>query len=351
MRILITGNMGYVGPVVVRHLRRRFPGAELVGYDAGFFAHCLTTPGPVPETALDAQHFGDVRDLPAALLQGTDAVVHLAAISNDPMGNRYARATDEINRAASVRLAKLAAEAGAGAFVFASSCSVYGFAEGGPRSEADPVNPLTAYARSKIETEQGLQALSNGRMVVTCLRFATACGMSDRLRLDLVLNDFVAGAVASSAVTVLSDGTPWRPLIDVADMARAIEWAIGREAGQGGQVLTVNAGSSRWNLQVRDLAEAVARALPGTSVSIAADAPPDRRSYAVDFGLFERLAPDHQPQVTLDGSIARLRDGLQAMGFADPDFRNGGHMRLKVLGALEAAGALGPDLRPCASPP
>lgn len=350
MRIVVTGNMGYVGPVVVRHLRRRFPEAELVGFDAGFFAHCLTTPGPLPETVLDAQHFGDIRDLPAALLQGAAAVVHLAAVSNDPMGNRYARATDAINRAASIRLAQLASEAGVGAFVFASSCSVYGFAEGGPRSEADPVNPLTAYARSKIETEQGLQALSNGRMVVTCLRFATACGMSDRLRLDLVLNDFVAGAVAAAAVNVLSDGTPWRPLIDVADMARAIEWAIGRDPAQGGQVLTVNAGSSRWNLQVRDLAEAVARALPGTSVSINADAPPDRRSYAVDFGLFERLAPDHQPQATLEDSIARLRDGLQAMGFSDPDFRNGGQMRLKVLGALEAAGALDADLRRCASP-
>lgn len=352
MRILVTGNMGYVGPVLVRHLRGRFPDAELVGYDAGLFAHCLTTGGVLPETLLDVQHFGDIRDLPAALLEGVDAVVHLAAISNDPMGDRYAGATDEINRGASVRLAKLAAEAGVGAFVFASSCSVYGFAEGGARAEGDAVNPLTAYARSKVGTEEGLQSLANGRMVVTCLRFATACGMSDRLRLDLVLNDFVAGAVTSGAVTVLSDGTPWRPLIDVADMARAIEWAIGRTGEQGGQVLTVNAGSGRWNLQVRDLAEAVAAAIPGTRISINTEAPPDKRSYAVDFGLFERLAPGHQPQVMLGvgESIARLRDGLRAMRFSDGGFREGGHIRLRVLDGLEASGAIGADLRRCVSP-
>lgn len=345
MRVLITGNMGYVGPVLVRHLRARFPGAVLVGYDAGYFAHCLTTPGPLPEALLDAQRFGDVRELPAGLLEGVDAVVHLAAVSNDPMGDRYVEATDAINRGASVRLATLAAEAGVGAFVFASSCSVYGFAEGGARTEADPVNPLTAYARSKVGTERALQALGNGRMAVTCLRFATACGMSDRLRLDLVLNDFVAGAVTGGAVSVLSDGTPWRPLIDVGDMARAIEWAIGRRVEEGGAVLVVNAGSSRWNLQVRELAAAVAGAIPGTRVSINADALPDRRSYAVDFGLFERLAPEHQPVASLEGSIGRVRDGLQAMGFADAGFREGRHIRLKVLGGLEASGQLDAALR------
>ena len=334
MRILITGNMGYVGPVVVRHLRARFPGAELIGFDAGFFAHCLTTPGPLPERLLDAQHFGDVREFPASLLEGADAVVHLAAISNDPMGKQFEALTDEVNRGASLRLAHLASEAGVRAFVFASSCSVYGLAEGAPRTEQDELAPLTAYARSKIATEQGLRALENGPMLITCLRFATACGMSDRLRLDLVLNDFAACAIASKAISILSDGTPWRPLIDVSDMARAIEWAISREAGQGGRYLAVNAGSDEWNYQVRDLAAAVAEARPGTTVSVNPDAPPDKRSYRVDFAKFRTLAPEHQPRMTLARSVERLVAGLEAIGFNDPDFRQSDRIRLHVLASL-----------------
>ena len=206
MRVIITGNMGYVGSVLVRHLRNRFPEAELIGYDSGFFGHCLTTPDPIPEKHLSQQIFGDVRELPGDLLRGADVVVHLAAISNDPMGKQFEEATDSINRAASVRLATIAAEAGVHNFVFASSCGVYGFAEGGARKEGDAVNPLTAYARSKIETEQALAKLADGPMVVTCMRFATACGMSDRLRLDLVLNDFAACAMTAGEITVLSDG-------------------------------------------------------------------------------------------------------------------------------------------------
>ncbi len=195
MRILITGNMGYLGPVIVRHLRTSLPQAELLGFDAGFFAASLTAPEDLPETVLDAQYFGDTRDFPPALLRGVDAVVHLAAISNDPMGNRFEAPTADINARASLRLAALARDAGVRAFVFASSCSVYGFAaDGPPRRESDPLSPLTAYARSKIATEQGLHAQDPGQMTISCLRFATACGMSPRLRLDLVLNDFVACA-------------------------------------------------------------------------------------------------------------------------------------------------------------
>jgi nucleoside-diphosphate-sugar epimerase len=174
--------------------------------------------------------------------------------------------------------------------------------------------------------------------------------MSDRLRLDLVLNDFVACAVALGEITVLSDGTPWRPLIDVRDMARAIEWAITRPAQAGGGLLVVNAGSSEWNYQVKDLAAAVAQAVPGTKVSINTAAQPDKRSYKVDFGLYQRLAPQHQPQVSLSQSIAALREGLTAMGFANRDFRNSQYMRLKVLEAHIAAGRLLPSLRWQASP-
>ena len=344
MNILITGNMGYVGPAVARRLRLERPDAVLHGYDSGFFAHCLTGAAAIPERWVDHQHFGDIRDIGPELLDGVDAVVHLAAVSNDPMGNRFAEVTDDVNHQASVRLARLCRQAGVGSFVFASSCSVYGVAAGPPRREDDELNPMTPYARSKIATERDLQSLAGDAFTVTCLRFATACGMSDRLRLDLVLNDFVAGAMASGEITVLSDGTPWRPLIDVADMALAIDWALQRDRASEAFV-ALNVGSNDRNYQVRQLAEAVAKAIPGTAVSINTAAPADSRSYRVDFSLYGRMAPDHQPQVTLARSIEQLRTGLEAMGFADPDFRNSPLVRLRVLQTHMDEGRLAPDLR------
>jgi nucleoside-diphosphate-sugar epimerase len=345
MRILITGNMGYVGPVLTKFFRDRLQDAELIGFDTAYFGHSLTGAGLLPEALLDRQVFGDIREFPAELLDGVDAVVHLSAISNDPMGNKFEAVTREINRDATVRLARLAVERRVKSFVFASSCSMYGYAESGARKESDPTNPLTAYARSKIGSEKALGELDRKGMLVTSLRFATACGMSDRLRLDLVLNDFVACAITSGEITVLSDGTPWRPLIDVEDMARAILWAIGRKRENGGEFLAVNAGRDESNYQVRDLAEAVARHVPGTTVSINTSAPPDKRSYRVDFALFRSLAPDFVPQVMLDESITRLSEGLLGMGFADKDFRSSPYMRLKTLERHMAAERLGTDLR------
>jgi nucleoside-diphosphate-sugar epimerase len=317
----------------------------LIGFDSGFFAHSLTGASLLPETLLDRQIFGDIREFPPALLDRVDAVVHLCAVSNDPMGNKFEAVTADINLKASVRLAQLAARGGVKNFVFASSCSMYGHADGGARKESDPTNPLTAYARSKIGSEKAFAELDLNGMTVTSLRFATACGMSDRLRLDLVLNDFVACAISAGEITVLSDGTPWRPLIDVEDMARAIFWAIGRDRENGGKFLAVNAGSDDSNYQVRQLAGAVARQVPGTKVSINTDAPPDKRSYKVDFSLFRSLAPAHVPRISLDQSITRLREGLTRMGFADKDFRNSPYMRLKTLERHMAAGRLGADLR------
>ena len=344
MRVLITGNMGYVGPVLVRHLRQTHPGIELIGYDSGFFSGSLTDHGQLPETLLDAQHFGDVRSLPARLFDGVDAVVHLAAISNDPMGNRFEAVTDAINHQASVAVATAARDAGVKTYVFASSCSVYGAAAGGPRRETDALNPLTAYARSKIATEQSLRQMELGGMRAVCLRFATACGWSPRLRLDLVLNDFVACALSAGEITVLSDGTPWRPLIDVADMARAIDWAI-TAADHAPHYVAVNVGSKERNYQVRQLAEAVAAAVPGTQVSINLNAPADTRSYQVDFSLWQQLAPDHQPQVSLAQSIGQLHEGLAAIGFSDRNFRQSPLIRLQVLDRLIKDGRLNDQLQ------
>ncbi|WP_027527904.1 NAD(P)-dependent oxidoreductase [Bradyrhizobium sp. Ec3.3] len=345
MRVLITGNMGYVGSVLTRFLKSKDPGIEIMGYDSGFFGHCLTGAESIPEACLTRQYIGDVRELTPAILDEADAVVHLAAVSNDPMGKEFEDVTTSINREASVRIAKIAASHGVGNFVFASSCSVYGAAVGWPRGETDTTNPLTPYARSKIGTEDDLRQIDLSGMVFTSLRFATACGMSDRLRLDLVLNDLVACAVSSGEINVLSDGSPWRPLIDVEDMARAIYWAIRRRAEDGGTWLAVNAGRDESNYKISDLAEAVQRQVSNAKVSINADAPSDKRSYKVDFSLFKSLAPDFIPRVSLDQSIARLLKGLERMKFVDRKFRNSPYLRLNTLRRHIDAGRLNRDLR------
>jgi len=344
MKILITGNMGYVGPAVNYQFRVSRPDAVLLGFDMGYFGNCVTTPGALPECLLDVQYFGDMRSFPADILEGVDAVIHLAGISNDPMGNKFEKVTLDINHQASIELAKKAKTRGVKAFVFASSCSMYGSADDWPKKEGDPLNPLTAYAKSKVYTERDLQPLAGSDFKVTCLRFSTACGMSERLRLDLVLNDFVAGAFTSKRITILSDGTPWRPLINIKDMARAIDWAIDRNPSAGGSFLAVNVGSDEWNYQVKDLAQAVAGLIPGVDVSINPNAQPDKRSYRVNFELFKKLAPNHQPQVDLKATIQELWDGLNALRFKDADFRNSHYMRLKVLDYLRAQGDLDENL-------
>jgi len=340
MKILITGNMGYIGPKVIRQLRDNHPGAELIGLDMGYFANCLTNTDILPECLVDVQHFGDVRRVSNGFLRGLDAVVHLAAISNDPMGKKFEDVTYDINQRASVELARSAKEAGVKSFVYASSCSMYGAAEGGPRTEDSPLNPLTAYAKSKVNTERALKELADKHFSVSSLRFSTACGMSERLRLDLVLNDFVACTVASKKITVLSDGTPWRPLINVKDMARAIDWAITRDAKDAGEFLAVNVGSDEWNYQIKDLAEAVARVIPDVDISINKNAQPDGRSYRVSFALFKKLAPDYQPKCDIITTVKELKEGLEAMHFNDENFRESKYMRLKVLTHLMGKGLL-----------
>ena len=344
-RILVTGNMGYIGPCVVEHLRDSRPDAELIGLDTGFFAHCLTGTTLLPERRLDCQYFGDVRAVPARALQDVNGVVHLAGVSNDPIGTSFEAATLDVNHRATVSLARAAKEAGASSFILASSCSIYGLAEDGLRTEESETGPLTAYATSKLLAERDLDKLADETFAVTSLRFATACGMSDRLRLDLVLNDFVAGAHAFREITLLSDGTPWRPLIHVRDMALAIDWALARPADRGGTFLALNTGSDDWNYQIRQLADAVASIVPGVEISVQKDAAPDARSYKVSFARFRELAPDHQPQVGLQAAIEDLSAGLERMGFSDPDFRNSTLMRLRVMNDLRNEGLVTDELR------
>lgn len=346
MRVLITGSLGYVAPAFIDQLRQSYPDAELVGLDAGWFAPDLTTNGRAPETRLDAQLYCDVRDVTAGFLTGVTHVVHLAALSNDPMGNRFSSLTDEINFRQSTRLCELAREAGAESFTFASSGSVYGAGGDTPRTENSEVAPLTAYAKSKISTEQAVLPLASDAFAVTCLRFATACGWSPRMRLDLVLNDFVASAVTSGRVEVLSDGTPWRPLIHVKDMARALEWSISSQRlQQGPPAVVTNVGSGAWNYQIKDLAHAVREVIPGVRVTLNEEAPADKRSYRVDFSRWKTLAPDHQPQQTLAGTVQELHANLSNVLRPEESFRDGRLIRLHALRALEAKGLLGEDLR------
>lgn len=332
MKILIIGNLGYIGPIVVKHFRNSLPDAYLAGFDTGFFIQNYTYNGIVGDTLLDKQWFGDVRNLNKEILDGFDAIIYLAAISNDPMGKAFEKATMEINCDAAIQIAGAARKKGVKHFVFASSCSVYGFADSAPRTELSDINPLTAYAKSKVEGEKGLKAIADKSFQITCLRFATACGYSDRLRLDLVLNDFVASAIASKKISILSDGTPWRPLIHVKDMARAMDWAIHRDTGT--PFLTINTGSNSWNYQVKELALAVQNLFSDVEVSINPNAQPDKRSYKVSFDLYEKLAPDYQPVVDLTAAVKDLKKGIESIQFNDADFRNSNLIRLKTLQRL-----------------
>jgi nucleoside-diphosphate-sugar epimerase len=329
MKILLTGNLGYLGAIVCRHLRENFPRTEITGYDTGYFRHCQTVPSLKKEEEPDLQFYGDVREFPSALLKGKDAVIHLAAISNDPMGKQFEAVTSEVNFEASVNLARLAKAHGVGAFVFASSCSVYGVDDGTLKNEKSALQPLTAYAQSKIRTEEILATLADSAFSVTALRFATACGFSPRCRLDLVLNDFVASALAQGEISLLSDGSPWRPLIHVEDMARAMAWALRRKSD--GAFLSVNVGSEKWNYQIGDLARAVSTYWQNIPVRLNPTAGPDKRSYQVDFSLFRQLAPSHQPQWTLFSAIDDLAKGLRPIIGSGTEFRNSKWIRLRVL--------------------
>ncbi|EPR67202.1 NAD-dependent epimerase/dehydratase family protein [Cyclobacterium qasimii] len=344
MKILITGNMGYIGPILVNHLKTVYPDSTIIGFDIGFFAQCITSKGAFPEVNVDQQVFGDVRNFPEKLLEGVDTVINLAAISNDPMGKKFEEITLDINYRSCINLAKMARKAGVRNFVFASSCSMYGAADDFPKTEDASLNPLTAYAKSKVLSENDLQGLASDDFIVTCLRFSTACGFSSRLRLDLVLNDFVAGAITSGEISILSDGTPWRAMVHVKDMARAMEWASTRKLSNGGSFTAVNIGTNIWNHQVKTMALAVQQLIPNISVTINKDAPSDKRSYKVNFEKFEKMAPDHQPQYDLEKAIKDLESGLKNIGFSNQEFRNSNLIRLKVLNDFQEQGLLNESL-------
>ena len=331
-KILVIGNLGYVGSVLSDYLRK-YPEFEVIGYDNCYFNSFLTIEKQdVKNNFIHHQIFGDIRNIQEELFTGIYGVILLAAVSNDPIGNKFSAATKEINEAGSKHIITLAKRAGVKKFVFASSCSVYGSSNDTLCTEETPTRPLTPYAKSKVAIEEHLSKISSTNFKATSLRFATACGVSNRMRLDLVLNDFVANAIFNNEILLKSKGTQFRPLIDVKDMARLLKWGLNREDGQNHMIL--NAGSKAMNFSILDLAEKTAEYSEIAKVRTADDVHNDPRSYMVDFSLLEQCAPDCLPRVDLYQSISELFEFLKNIPGLNNTFREGNLIRLNTLERL-----------------
>jgi nucleoside-diphosphate-sugar epimerase len=338
MRVLVTGHRGYIGTVLVPMLEAA--GHDIVGLDTDLFRRCTfgDPPAAVPGLRLD------VRDVEVEHLAGFDAVVHLAALSNDPLGNLNPSLTFQINHEASVRLAALAKEAGVRRFLFSSSCSNYGASGDDLLTEEAPLRPVTPYGRSKTLAEGDIALLADDAFSPTFLRSATACGVSPRLRFDLVLNNLVAWAFTTGRVHLKSDGTPWRPIVHVEDISRAflavLEAPVEQVHNQA-----FNVGRSRENYRVRDLAEIVTETVPGSRVEYAPDAGPDTRCYRVDCGALPRRVPAFAPMWDARRAASQLYAVYRSVGLQPEDFEGPRFSRIAHLRKLLDDGELDADLR------
>ncbi|GAA2821652.1 SDR family oxidoreductase [Kitasatospora paracochleata] len=338
MRVLLTGHQGYLGTVMAPVLAEA--GHEVVGLDAGLFADCVLGPTPADPPG----HRVDLRDVTAEHVAGVDAVIHLAALSNDPLGSLAPDLTYDINHHASVKLAKLARDAGVRRFLYASTCSVYGAAGGEDLVAEDaPLRPVTPYAESKVRVEDDLHDLADGDFSPVFMRNATAFGYSPRLRADIVLNNLVGHALLSGEVLVLSDGTPCRPLVHAADIARAFAAALvaPREAVHDE---AFNIGSETNNVTVAEIAEQVAEAVEGSKVRITGEAGADPRSYRVDFSRFRAAVPGFDCAWTVKRGALELADAYRKFGMGRDDFEQR-FTRLAVLRAASDAGTVDDTLR------
>jgi nucleoside-diphosphate-sugar epimerase len=324
MRVFVTGHRGYIGAHLVDVLKQA--GHQVTGCDLGLFDGCAWSSVPAPERELAA----DVRSLRESDLEGHDVVCHLAALSNDPMGELDPDITLAINRDASIRLAQVARRAGVPRFLFAGSCSVYGAGARLDLDEDDPLNPLTAYARSKIEAEAAILALADGGFSPASLRNATAYGESPMLRIDLVANNLLASAFAHGEIRIQSDGTPWRPLIHCRDIARAfLAFAEAPRAAVHGRAL--NVGADEENHQVRDVAAQVERLVPGAKVVFTGEVGADPRNYRVRFARLRAALPAFRLEYSLASGMEELARAMRARGFGRSDFEGDRFVRIRTL--------------------
>ena len=327
MKVLLTGHKGYIGAVAVPVLLAA--GHEVTGLDTDLYAGCDF--GQAPEAIPEMRR--DLRDLAPSDLAGFEAVVHLAALSNDPLGNLDSQLTYDINHLASVQLAKLAKQAGVSRFVFSSSCSTYGAAGDDHLDENADLHPVTAYGVSKVLVEKDVRLLADDRFSPTYMRNATAYGVSPRLRLDIVLNDLVASAFTTGRILIKSDGTPWRPITHIRDIIAGVVAVLDAPRDLIHNE-TFNVGRTEENYRIRELAEIVAETIPGCQVEFAPGGGPDKRCYRVTCDKIKRVLPAFQPEWTARRGAQELYDAYRAAGLTREDVENGRYLRIRTISQL-----------------